>query len=176
MICLTIVLSSLVLSPLVSFQSDLNGLFMLSCSSISMTMTCSLLFIESVNWSFSTETTVLKVVTDIHTCSFMRTNMSIEHAQSQCCLCWWSADGACIVIWIFVLIRLCGNDSVNVLILLVDRCPQIDSSFTHQKRNWFGLAVILDNLVLLGWHCDFGNRIVLVHTVWYLPWALGNAR
>ena len=31
--------------------------------SILMTMTCSLLFIESFNWSFLTETTVLKIVT-----------------------------------------------------------------------------------------------------------------
>ena len=46
--------------------------------------------------------------------------------------------------------RSCCNESVNVPILLVDRCPRIDSSLTHKKRNWFGFTVVVDNLVLLG--------------------------
>ena len=68
MICLTIVLSSSFLSPLVSFLSGLNGLFMLSYFSISVAIICSLLFDLLIS-SFLTKTVVLKVATDKHTCS-----------------------------------------------------------------------------------------------------------
>ena len=55
----------------------------------------------------------------------------------------------CIVTWMLVLNRLCCSDSVNVLILLVDGCPRIDSSWTHRKRSWSGFTVVIINLVLL---------------------------
>ena len=70
-----------------------------------------------------------------------------------------------IVIWIFVLIRLCWNDLVNVLILLVGGCPQIDSSFTHHKRNWFDFAVALVNLVLLRMTLCFSAIVLFLSTL-----------
>ena len=59
--------------------------------------------------------------------------------------------------------------------MLVDGCPQINSSFTHQHWNWFDFAVALENWVLLRMTLCFSAIVLFLSTLcdtYYGYWVM----